>query len=325
MQRVVRSFPPVKSGLTLIDLIVVLAVVGLLLSLLIPAVQQARHAARGVECKNNVRQIGAASHNHVDHHGRFPGPAFSTELLPNLDQLPLFQRIEDRLIVPPMNPENLPSYPLFEGASIPVYQCPVDPLAAATQGLAPSYRINSGSGFGESIDGMYARTPSNALIGVRPQEVSDGLSQTVFFSERLIGLGRDAYADTPNVHTRRRLMATTDRMRDPDQIDLFAQTCESRPAWIPAEPPPCYLVLSCWVSFNHIMTPNSNSCFNGPFSLNDDNSSHAAMTATSLHQGGVHVLMADGAARFVSDSIDRSVWRALGTRAGGEPIAAGLF
>lgn len=313
-----------RAGLTILEVLVVLGAAGLLLSLLIPAVQQARSTARGVECKNNLRQVGIAANNHADQHGFFPGSAFPRELLPFLEQGQLYKRTE-HFIAPGVDPTRLPRLERLEGAAIDVYQCPADPLASATQGLAPSYRINSGSGFGGNVDGMFARAPSNALIGVRPQDVSDGLSQTVAFSERLIWLGPEAFDDVQNSVTRRRLIAMTDRMRDPAQIDVFADTCRTSPAWIPAVPPLCNITLSCWASFNHIMTPNSNSCYNGPRSLDDDNSRHAAMTATSLHRGGVHVLMADGAVRFVSDNIDRSVWRAVGTRSGGEPVAAGLF
>jgi prepilin-type processing-associated H-X9-DG protein len=71
--------------------------------------------------------------------------------------------------------------------------------------------------------------------------------------------------------------------------------------------------------YNHVMTPNQNSCFNGP--RTDPNySRYLANTSTSRHVGGVHVLFADGSVEFVSDSIDRQIWWSIGTRNGHEPL-----
>jgi prepilin-type N-terminal cleavage/methylation domain-containing protein len=89
-----------RSGFTLIELLVVIAIMSRLFSLLLPAVQQAREAARRVQCKNNLKQIGVALHNYHDAHGKFPpgfirdhGSAWSAMILPELDQSPLYNTI----------------------------------------------------------------------------------------------------------------------------------------------------------------------------------------------------------------------------------------
>ena len=312
-----------RGGITLLEVIVVLAVVGLLASLLLPAVQQARQSARGIECRNHLRQVGIAAHNHIDQHGRFPDDAFPVQLLPFLEQRALFDRVEKAVRNYTVDPLGVPQIPLFAGAAIPTYQCPVDPLTSTVRGLVPNYLMNSGTGFAGSDDGMYTFVPTRRTVGVRPRDITDGLSQTVAFNERLIGIGHEGYDRLDDPDTRRRVMAHTDAMQAASQIDVFADTCRDHPVWVPTFPPPCYLHFGCLPSVNHIMTPNSNSCYNG---VGDNgNMEYAAVTATSLHRGGIHSLMADGAVRFVNENIDRAVWRAVGTRAGGEAVASEMF
>lgn len=322
MQRVTRKKQIGKRGITLIEVVVVLGIIGLLSALLIPAVQQTRQSARGVECKSHLHQIGIAAHNYVDQHGRFPDDNFPRQLLPFLEQQQLAERIDKGVKELQMNPPQVAEIRLFAGAAIPTYQCPVDPVASQVRGLVPSYLINSGTGFANSNDGMYTRTASNALVGVRPAQISDGMSQTVAFSERLIPLGRDSYDRLDNPVGRRRLFGFTDPMRAATQIDVFADACRDHPVWVPTYPPPCYVTMGCDPSVNHIMTPNSNSCYNG---VGDGAGLYAAVTASSLHRGGVHSLTADGSVHFINENIDRSVWRALGTRARGEPDASRSF
>ena len=109
---------------------------------------------------------------------------------------------------------------MLEGAAIPAYQCPVDPLAAEVRGLVPSDLINSETGFANNDDGMLKRTVSNGLVGVRPADISDGLSQTVAFSERLTRWGGTVDDQLDNSITRRRLMGFTDATLGTTQIDV---------------------------------------------------------------------------------------------------------
>ncbi len=303
-----------RYGLTLIEIATVLGIVGLLFALLIPAVQQTRQTARGIECQHRLRQIGTAVQNHIAQTSIFPDASFPRTLLPYLEQQTVYQRTEVAIIG--TDPGKLMALPQFENVDIAAYRCPVDPLAEQFRGIVPSYRICSGTGFGLH----------DGVSGVRPQEITDGLSQTVAFSERLIEtLGELDDADG-SPHIRRRLIGYAEKLRDPARIDLFADACRDTPTWIPMQfVPPCYVGFPCTAPLNHLLPPNSHSCYNGPGGSEDGGLlSHAAITANSLHPGGVNALMADNAVRFVNESIDRNVWRALGTRAGGETVAAGV-
>ena len=125
-----RSFAsPRRSGLTLVELLVVLAIIAILVALLLPATRSAREPARRSQCKNNLKQIGLALHNYHDAYGEFP-PAYTvneqgrplhswrTLLLPYLDHLSLYQQID--LSRPWDDPVNVP----FHENYVSVYRCP---------------------------------------------------------------------------------------------------------------------------------------------------------------------------------------------------------
>lgn len=327
-----------RSGVSLVEMLTVLAVVGLLVGLLLPAVQATRERARKAHCSNNLRQFGVALHSFESVYDRFPpidinnippggsltvvrNPHFPSAhyfLLPSLGQGDLYGSIDldgdywDSGSDPPTTTKN-------GGAmtrSIPVFICPSDRVPPG----ATSYLISEGTLSGIMTPEL--APPNSALPGLgsttsgkRGSEVTDGHSQTVAFSERLVG------DNDPATYTPWRDLAyvTPPTVPPPYLPDELVNLCSSFVG--PAQPHASY-VGTGWLfhrvscsSYNHMFSPNSRipDC-----SLAPNRSGPTAYTSRSLHSQGAFSLYVDGAVRFTNESIDNAVWRAIGTISGGE-------
>jgi type II secretory pathway pseudopilin PulG len=294
-----------RSGITVIELLVAIAVVAILVALLIPAVQQARETARRSQCQSNLHQLGVAVHNYHDQYGMFPpgnqfGSSLFVAILPQIDQDVLFRR------APGPDPMN----PLLElvRTKIPLFLCPSDPATEAIGSC--SYSGNYGSGYKLAVrdwNGMFGtiRWP------IRSRDVTDGLSQTASIAECLI-------AD--KTRDRRRAIWATPKL-DLD-LNQFAQVCREQAAL--GGPANLLSRNSNWTAgqpgntlYNHLLYPNDCSCKNsGSGSPIPD----GAYSAGSMHPGGAHVLKGDGSVSFVSTHINLMVWRGMGSRRGGEIV-----
>ena len=272
------------TGFTLIEIIVVIAIMGLLAAILLPAVQAARAAARKTQCQSNLHQIGVAVHNYQSTWRVFPSsPTWASQLLRGLEQ-----RLDARTST--------------------VYACPEDRYATGEiSNWRISYRICEGLRR-KDRDGYAAQTASTQR---RPRDLTDGASTTAILSEKL------AWPDiAPAIVPRESFQETWIRRMHHvsayyGDLDEFAEVCINRP--LPPGP--------VWVSiptYTHVLPPNNNSCFSAP-TADPRSSENWAVTATSEHAGGVHTLFGDGRCQFVSNSVSTEVWRALGTRNGSEP------
>lgn len=331
---------------TLIELLVVVFVIGVLMALLIPAVQSAREASRRTTCLNHLRQIGLALGNHASSHGTFPadarpsrsssdssmafGPAFSavSQLLGSLDQAPLFNSINfldvqasDRSWI--YATADTASNATVRQVMLAEFLCPSD-VSSLSPGI--SYRASTGPNPFD-IESEIAPGGGGAFPGLKalaPGEFRDGLSNVVGFAERSRGSGEKTY----NASRDFRSIEGAGRITPPSS-DALASLCGL------IGPDPAILTTSgsYWIEagyeqslYNHVMTPNAKV---GDCTYDNLDGlgrvSGAAISARSQHAGGVHCLMMDGSSRFVGDGVAPAIWRALATRAGGEVVSGDSF
>jgi prepilin-type N-terminal cleavage/methylation domain-containing protein/prepilin-type processing-associated H-X9-DG protein len=331
-----------RGGFTLIELVVVISVLALLIGLTLPAVQAALEASRRARCLNNLRQVGLALNNYISAYQVFPNAnqgwiqpdrysCFSVyvAILPELEQGVLFNAVNF------MRPSLVD---LLQGTSDPAMQpnianatvaqttlgvllCPSDPPSGGTAWAGANYRVNmgtllppkpSGTAPEESINGAFT-------IDMRynsPANFTDGLSSTAACSEKLRGsLGRAfdrsagyrqnwsaAYTTAEELMTACASESTVRFQNDAGNL------------WFH----PYYR----FTQYNHVARPNSAipDC-TGTWNNEDPAYGNGMFTARSDHPGGVNVLFADGRVRFFNSGVDLAVWRAIGTRNGGEVVS----
>ena len=330
-----------KRAFTLIELLVVIAIIAVLIGLLLPAVQSAREAARRTQCLSNLKQIGLALHNYAESrgvlpigqgpepNGKFYGWSSLAMMLPFLEQAPLYASIN--FDIPggsaPGTPQNLTG----QNTRLSVLLCPSDLDRLTSPSGHNNYAGNTGSGpdtngaFPTGVicgSKMYLTGPYFESTTVRFQDVVDGLSQTAAFSECVKGIGLNNDGQPPDNLNPPGSVLRTGKL--PDDPELVYAICNA----INPHAPGALLagessVGSFWyigtmsaTRYNHVMPPNSWNCAQ----KNSDND--GAHTAGSRHPGVVNVLMTDGSVKAVKSSINRLVWRALGTRAGNEIVSS---
>jgi prepilin-type N-terminal cleavage/methylation domain-containing protein len=339
-----------RSGFTLIELLVVIAIIAVLVALLLPAVQQAREAARRSQCKNNLKQMGLAIANYESSFrmypfgkgGAYPAPApvyarwsMHSMLLPYLDQAPLYARID--FTNPPDTPgmagviNFMPAYQSPNGVNtnqaqtkVPIFLCPSDPAAPAAWPGQNNYCGNQGTWLCDRsnfVDPTAVNSPAEMSQGVfyylsntRPADVTDGLSNTAFASERLRGSGNpDPKSDMFVMSHQTSLAATFQACMATNVLTATPITSKWGASWVMGE--------NCCTLYNHVAVPGSPSCAGTGFPGSMTNMA-MQVSPSSLHTGGVQVLTGDSSVHFVSTSVDLNVWRAFGTRNGGEAAAS---
>lgn len=304
MIRSTRARTARKHGFTLIELLVVIAIIAILLSLLMPAVQQAREAARRTQCRNNLKQIGLALHNYHDSNKCFPLGMPANTFSPLVAIMPYIE----------LGP-NVDLYNFNEGYStatnlqvinqtIPVFLCPTMdlprevPISPCNEpGAAGSYAVSAGS-TARAADGVFTPDPIyfDPMFGgsglpagylgrsIRIADITDGTSNTLFLGE--FNYKHSGYKWTSC----------------PGNPGMVGQTRWGSSRW--------------GGGYAGVAVGGTGGIFNGY----SGNVTTDRETWRSDHIGGGHFALSDGSVRFVSTNINANTLTALATRSGGETV-----
>jgi prepilin-type N-terminal cleavage/methylation domain-containing protein len=177
-----------RAGFTLIELLAVVGIVAVLVALLLPAIQQSREAARKLQCKNNLRQLGIALHSYHERYQSFPAGvsnewSWISKVLPSIDAENLYREIDFAL--EPFEPPNSDKVERV----LSVLVCPTDPGGDSVYDGAGGIRFGHTNYFGTSDAGNDSGGMLGYGIANRIRDVTDGTSQTLFVGER--GVDRD--------------------------------------------------------------------------------------------------------------------------------------
>ena len=279
-----------------------IAIIGGLVGLLLPAVQQAREAARRTSCTNNLKQIGLALHSYIDVNQTFPpvaqdNPArpvsWMARILPFVEEASLYETID-----------------LDGGAGgtnatprqvrVAAYRCPSDTVLKSSQTtyepsnyavcLGDSTSTKTFKGVMDVVDPTHA--PAKRCMKLK--DITDGTSSTMVVAEIVVG-----YPMVESANPVGSVCSGT-------AIDPSSRGA----SWFAAS-------IARWFAYNTLLSPNGNSVECGK----STNSMLGA--ARSKHPGGVSIVLADGATRFVNDNVSvATVWQRLGNRADGLPVGA---
>ena len=325
------------QAFTLVELLVVITIIGLLVALLLPAVQAAREAARRGQCANNLKQLGLAALNYENAYDMFPPghgymPSWAIQstanagknvwswpvrLFPYLDQSALMTIVEANWDAD-IGKGWAMSSPMgaAQGTQIPTFLCPSDLGAQRRWNESQTCVVGTGSTVWTQKTGrlsyagnygqgqMEATGRVNGVFGAnsitRISNIQDGTSNTLLFSELLAG------------HTCT-LRGTYGYMEGPVFMETYTPNdptpdlvrwCDAADG-LPGAQAPCLWTSKNWGTLSQL--------------------NMVLHTSRSAHPGGVQCTMCDGTVRFVSQAVSLSIWQALGTPAGGESISANAW
>ena len=291
-----------RSAFTLIELLVVIAIIGMIIALLLPAVQQAREAARRTTCRNNLKQMGLAFANYEGNHQLLPPSStsqidfgvwsptptdfhlhsWSSGILPYLDQAPLFNKINFN--VSALHTANIAP----AETKLAVYRCPSMTGSdysndALYLKISPRYAVRNYVAMGATTVGKLWQDPNGSIFPkarVKLADILDGVSNTVFLAET-----REQNA---SVWIDGGVAAMCSRRYDETNAPSYA---------------------GYELSLNY-----------RPYYVANGSGIDAEWGPSSLHIGGVMHLFGDGSVRFVSANVNLKVYDAYVTRAGAEPF-----
>ena len=289
-----------------------IAIIAILIALLLPAVQQAREAARRSQCKNNLKQIGLALHNYHDNFRTFPpgsvrrtyGAGVQSWVTSQLGWIPRILPFLDQAVI-----YNQINWEMEHGVSaapnsnlrkekLTVMRCPSDSSRQPDGNYGPTNymacRGNSVSSGNNSTGSMFSL---NSLVRIR--DIEDGTSNTMMVSETFASA--PMCSELPVSNACSTTCATV--------YNSNTTGAQQGYSWMWAQQYHAHYYCT-------VVTPNPPTPDCGAGS----NSGSALVAARSKHVGGVHVLLGDGSVRFASANIDLNIWRNLGDNADGNVL-----
>lgn len=331
-----------RSAFTLVELLAVIAIIGILVALLLPAVQAAREAARRISCANNLRQIGLAMHNYANTYGGYlPNAGWTgigypndysplAKLLPFAEQANLQNLIDFSINMGHPDTTDLPlALQPAAGTAVPMFLCPSDgeqplhditlPSGAVIPVAGTNYAMNHESGMaGGAYHPGFGEGDGLCWVNAKVKFASiiDGTTNTLAFTESLRGPGDSLpLTPIPDVQVYRGQTANVDAAANAADAGGLDAVLPSITGWDGNRL--TYWLRGCTPSgpvMNGRLTPNHEA---PDFVFK----SSKVTAARSRHPGGVNACMCDGSVDFISETIERDTWHALWTRAGGEVVS----
>ncbi len=321
---------PRRSAFTLVELLVVITIIGILIALLLPAVQAAREAARRSQCTNNLKQMGVAMHNYLDSYRKFPigsrsgsvvprnsyGTNWRASILAQLDQGAVYDQLNFETGSFSSASTNFAGNPVLRGLLLSVYQCPSSPIdpfvnapstANTNQSQMHHYVGISGASpdpanrtdrCEQSSRGTVCDTGvlvPNECKGI--ENVTDGTSNTILLAEQSGTVNNEVLAAN---------YAGGWSGTAADSLPIYTVST------MPTGTNYYYVGLTTivWALNYQVKTVNSSS---RPYETNT--------ILNSYHPGGIQILLTDGSTRFLSDTVEMSVLRNLGSADDGQVVA----
>ncbi len=346
-------------GFTLIELLVVIAIIAVLIALLLPAVQNAREAARRTQCRNNLKQLGLALANYENTTGVLPqlaywapfagthncdrGPSAICMLLPYIEGSGVYNAINFNFGV-----THRAGGVIENNIQITANQRVIEALLCPSDGAGETlwngfattnYGMNRGAptGWASNVVGMspfgFSRPGYLGEGTLRMRDIIDGTANTAAFSEFLIG--RTATTSTDPTNQKRLVYRgaglTSRSSNQAEATGAYARAaigvCNARP--VNTNVAARWNLYAYWIyhgsqsnaQYTHYGPPNGRTCTNTGTAHSDAHNGQLEQhPPTSNHPGGVLVSKVDGSVAFITDNVDLNVWWAMGTRAGQETV-----
>lgn len=332
MPRIVKLHQ--RSGLTIVEILVTIAIIGLLLAVLVPAVQQVRESSRVLECRNRQRQIILATLNYTEMHrvlpklkGQLPACPHSCLQINHGMTAAGGQLGWATAIFPHLEQPEVSQVVCSGVTQLPVFQCPSD-SDVTDYVYSLSYAANGGvpnSGYRYQAPFQDTSPSGNHL-----SDMTDGTSQTIAFSEIVTYVAGDSEVQAERRPSRniwtvklRRLPATPSDQDRQEQTEESLESCSDgvgltfnaigsgfSAMW----------VISPSATYSHLFPVNSRTCHGVSPALSAGFLDFINRGASSMHHRGVNAAFMDGHCRFISQDVSTEVWRAIGSQNGNEVV-----